>query len=275
MSKKTSLVVGPGYVGWPLALKLRAEGPVYVLSRNPRSEKGIISITGDLMKDSQFTIPHIDHLYYLPAAKSSDLDVYRGVYLDGFRKILDALPEPPSTLIYVSSTSVYGFNDGEIAEEGNLGGDVDGKREILRAAEQLAWEHQGIVVRFGGIYGPGRTRFIDRIIEGDLAVTNESQYTNRIHRDDCVRILSFLQEKGQRGEAYNGVDSDSATRSELVSWVYETLGKKPRVEQHDHPKVTGKRVSNKKLLDLGFELIYPSFREGYQKYLSNLDISHK
>ncbi len=263
----SSLVVGPGYVGWPLSLNLVSEGQVFVLSRNPRQQPGISPIVGDLQYDPSFSLPPIDRLFYLPAAKSNDPQVYRGVYLEGLRKILASLPQAPKTLIYVSSTSVYGQSSGEWVNEDQVGGEVDEKRAILKEAEQVVLRQSGIVVRFGGIYGPGRTRFIDRIITGDIALSNQAHYTNRIHRDDCVRALLFLIEKGHKGEVYNGVDNDPADRSSIVHWAHHILGKKSRTEVLQEPTPKGKRVMNRKLTDLGFKFCFPTFREGYEDHL--------
>jgi uncharacterized protein YbjT (DUF2867 family) len=65
----------------------------------------------------------------------------------------------------------------------------------IRAGEQLLWDSgwPAVVVRFGGIYGPGRTRLIDSVRDGSATrPAGPPIFTNRIHRDDCARVLEHL-----------------------------------------------------------------------------------
>ena len=67
--------------------------------------------------------------------------------------------------------------------------------EIMLSAERLLHGSQfsSTVLRLGGIYGPGRTRLIDRVRGGEpVAVADAPAYTNRIHRDDAAKAIAHL-----------------------------------------------------------------------------------
>ena len=58
-----------------------------------------------------------------------------------------------------------------------------------------------VVLRLAGIYGPGRTRLIDRVRAGEPC---SEAYTNRIHRDDCAGVLRHLMRLNPRAAAVSG-----------------------------------------------------------------------
>jgi len=69
----------------------------------------------------------------------------------------------------VSSTSVYGQNRGEwVDEDSETRPTSDGARWLV-AAEERIWEanEANCVVRFSGIYGPGRDWLLRRLIQGE------------------------------------------------------------------------------------------------------------
>ena len=101
-------------------------------------------------------------------------------------------------------------------------------------------------------------------------MTDKPVYTNRIHRDDCVRSLQHLFNLPEIKSVYNVVDSSPTTVNELLSWLSTTLGiyspVPSQTNDHFHSK-TNKQVSNARLLETLFEFKYPSFREGYEPLL--------
>ena len=82
----------------------------------------------------------------------------RDVYVTGLANVLERLPTP-KRFIHVSSSSVYGQTDGnpdrrgrrDRAQRKNRGGIVLEAEAVLRTRIPHA-----IVLRFAGIYGPGR-----------------------------------------------------------------------------------------------------------------------
>jgi nucleoside-diphosphate-sugar epimerase len=143
-----------------------------------------------------------------------------------------------------------------------------------------------VVVRLGGIYGPGRTRLIERARRGELELRDDVHYTNRIHRDDAAGLLRHLLFHESPAPLYLGVDDESADEADVYRWLAGAVG----VEQASDPEaeegsgtprrraVGSKRCSNRLARESGYRFRYPTFREGYAELLredSNRKVSNK
>ena len=80
------------------------------------------------------------------------------------------------------------------------------------------------VVRFAGIYGPGRGWMIERARAGATCVGNPPKYTNRIHRDDCAGALAHLIACERIDDVYVGVDDAPVEECEVLDWLAARLG---------------------------------------------------
>ena len=123
-----------------------------------------------------------------------------------------------------------------------------------------------IVVRFAGIYGPGRSSLIDRVRRGDSCRADPPLYTNRIHSDDCAAAMHHLITLDDPASLYLGVDDEPAPQCEVMDWIAGRLGVSapPRASGSVIEGPRGnKRCRNKRLRDTGYRFRYPSFREGY------------
>ena len=70
---------------------------------------------------------------------------------------------------------------------------------------------------------------------------------------------------------YLGVDSEPADEETVMNWLAGSLGgPAPRPAEPDDPRPArgNKRCRNARLLASGYELRYPTFREGYAAVLS-------
>jgi nucleoside-diphosphate-sugar epimerase len=130
------------------------------------------------------------------------------------------------------------------------------------------------VLRFGGIYGPGRTSLIERVRQG-LATCRDGPplYTNRIHREDCAGALQHLMTSPHPDEIYLSVDYEPADQCDVLRWLADQLGAPPpRVEtpaeDDTRRQRTNKRCRNAKLVASGYVFRYPTFREGYAALLA-------
>ena len=185
-------------------------------------------------------------------------------------------------LIFISSTSVYSTQDGSWVDEATdpmagKHGDreaTENARSLLNAeASVLSSGHPSVVLRLSGIYGEGRNR-VKSILEGRIKPAFSDIYMNRIHSADIVRSIRLLLEKGAPGEIYLGSDDSPSTQKEFYSWVFERLAMPlPSAAETESPNVHGqsnKRISNKKLKELGLKLRYPSFKEGYAPLIAEI-----
>jgi nucleoside-diphosphate-sugar epimerase len=277
------LIAGCGYVGSALGELLVRDGhTVWGLRRRPLSlPSGVTEIVADLgVASSLLELPDgIEQVFYMPSPGGSDDALYRSVYVVGLQHLLEAMDkqgQSPSHFFLVSSTSVYGQQKGEWVDETSPTEPTRfaGKR-LLESEKVLAdGPFRGTVVRFGGIYGPRRTRLIERVRSGGAVVSRATRYTNRIHRDDCAGALRHLAKLDTPDELYLGVDSEPAEEVEVLLWLAGALGAPPprKVRASEHPdRPSGnKRCKNDRLLASGYKFRYPTFREGYRPLIAGL-----
>lgn len=275
------LIAGCGYVGSALAHELAGEGrTVWGLRRSPEGlPEGVLPVAADLSRPHTLDgLPRaVDAVVYCASADTSSEEAYRTAYVEGPRNLLDALGRrgaAPRRLLFVSSTAVYGQEGGSWVDEDSPTRPTDFRGRVLLEAEALvgAWEATGIVVRFGGIYGPGRTRLVERVRSGEArCARGEPRYSNRIHRDDCAGVLRHLLDRPDPRGLYLGVDREPAERCEVLRWLARRLGvpDPPVVEgEREGRRRSNKRCSSDRLVAEGYRFRHPTYREGYGDLLA-------
>ena len=156
----------------------------------------------------------------LTPAERSD-EGYRKAFVEGTRNILNLLSQqrPPRLVLFISSTSVYGQSKGEWVDEESITEPASFSGRRLLEAEQLiqASPLTSVIVRFSGIYGPGRERLIAQVRAGKRDSLEQQQFSNRIHSDDCAAVLAHLIESHKRGQplapCYLASDNNPALQS--------------------------------------------------------------
>jgi nucleoside-diphosphate-sugar epimerase len=279
------LIAGCGYVGAALGTELAARGhSVWGLRRRPLSlPEGVLPIAADLAVP--FTLEglpsELDVVFYMVAPAGREEALYRAAYVDGLRHLLEALQKQgqrPSRVFFVSSTAVYAQQNGEWVDETSPTEPVDFTGSRLLEAEAMLSEgpFPGVVVRFGGIYGPRRTQLVDRVRAGRAEYDpGRPRYTNRIHRDDCAGALAHLMRMEEPAPLYLGVDCEPADERSVLTWLAGALGAQPpRKVSHGRrsPRARGgnKRCRNDRLLGTGYAFRYPTYREGYSALIAGM-----
>ena len=273
------LIAGCGYAGAALGAMLdRDSHAVFGLRRRSGSlPLGVRPVEADLVIPATLRDlpPQLDFVFFMAAPAGRDDALYRTLYVDGLRNLIDALVEQklqrPKRIFFTSSTSVYGQKDGEWVDESSPAEPPGFAGRRLLEAEALlhAGPFPATVVRFGGIYGPRRTGLVERVRTGRFAYPSGApRYTNRIHRDDCAGVLRHLMQLPAPEGLYLGVDCEPASEATLYRWLAGVLGAPPprpgTPDATSDPERAGsKRCSNRRLLASGYEFRYPTFREGY------------
>ena len=311
------LVAGCGDVGTALGLMLCERGCDVIGVR--RSAERLpaslhpLSIDVTDRRALERMAPQADVAVYAVAAGRREEEAYRRAYVDGVAALLDVLEgrsDPPRRVFFVSSTSVYGERGGAWVDETTPVQPRGFSGECLVAGERrmLASPIPATVVRFGGIYGPGRGWLIERARAGARCVDDPPRFTNRIHRDDCAGTLAHLIARtwerghpapderamdariGTEGaptsaedspigadEVYVGVDDAPATECEVLEWLAARLdAPAPRRIRGEEtaPQGSGKRCSNARLRAIGYRFRYPTYREGYAAVLAGEGVRH-
>ena len=277
------LVVGCGYVGFPLAENLvRCGHEVFGLRRSGAEQlqaAGIKPLLADITQfESLKNLPRdFDWVVNCAASGGGDTDDYRKIYLEGNRNLISWLADsPPKKFVYTSSTSVYAQNDGSVVTENSPTEPEAETAKILVEAEKLLLaaaqkNFPSVILRVAGIYGPERGHAFKQFLRGEAKIENDgSRFLNMIHRDDVAGCIRAALENGRAGEIYNAADCEPVSQLKFYEWLAAELKKPlpPKIAADEKIRrkrgVTDKRVSNAKLrAELGYGFRFPDFRAGY------------
>ncbi len=210
-----------------------------------------------------------DVVIHCASTRGGDGDSYRRVYLNGARNLLERFGK--SKLVFTSSTSVYAQTNGEWVTEESAAEPKTETGKILREAEDLVLAKNKVVIRLGGIYGPGRSALLKKFLSGEAIVDPASdRFVNEIHRDDAATAIRLLPKRNDSsGQIYNLVDNEPTLQSECYRWLAAKLNRPPPPAGRSTSKrkrgESNKRVSNAKLRALGWTPRYPNFVAGMEK----------
>ena len=287
MTERLSVgIVGCGDLGTALGERLVDAGHdvIGIRRRSEQLPESFTRISADIASQAGWeAVPKlVDCWVYALAADDRSEEAYRRAYEIGTNRFVDHLGgNTSSRLIFVSSTSVYEFEDGrevtedtEIAPTGMAGG------TIFRG-EKLIASLGGTALRLGGIYGAGRHWLVRAVQEGRAALkSGEPRYTNRIHRDDAVGLLHAMTvTKDERlPPIVLGVDERSAPWNEVITFIAEALGCELGEDGEGRAPSGSRRATNKRCHSIhrastGYSLRYPTYREGYGAVLRAMGLS--
>jgi nucleoside-diphosphate-sugar epimerase len=221
---------------------------------------------------------HFDYVLVTLTPAAFNDQAYQQVFVTGLDNLLNNLRLPIRRVLFVSSTSVYQQSEQEWVDETSATEPTSFSGQRLLEAEQLLTNspYIGTSIRFAGIYGPGRRRLIDQVLAKEGSPESPILYTNRIHRDDCVGFLWHILQRDWQGQSveplYIGVDSAPVTMREIKRWLAQELGVDPNQLKpgNSATRRNSKRCSNRLMLDSGYRLSYPTYKEGYRAVIADL-----
>lgn len=293
---KNILILGCGDIGRRVAKIWRQTNlPIYGVVRSHASETvlkhlNIMSIQADLDDKTRIdSLPvKASLLYYFappPGKGQEDTRMFN---------FLTAISETqlPQKIVYISTSGVYGDQAGKlINEETAANPQIDRARRRYHAEQQLQhWSNLNavplVILRVGGIYGPGRLplkRIKDRI---PMVYENLAPQTNRIHADDLAQVcyLAATRTSGQAVHIYNVSDGSNSNMTEYFNTIadYFKLERPPLVNWEEANKVISpgmlsylkesRKMDNSKMLaELGVKLRYPNLKEGIKNCNGELE----
>jgi len=286
------LIVGCGYIGLPLGAELVRQGhEVFGLRRSAAEElklAGITPLQADItLSETLANLPRdFGWVVNCAASGGGSADDYRQLYLRGTCNLIEWLGSaPPKKLVYTSSTSVYGQNDGSLVKESSPTEPQAETAKVLVETENVLLEaarlknFPAVILRVAGIYGPERGHWFKQYLKNEARMEGKGErFLNMIHRDDLVGVLIAALKNGRPGEIYNAVDDEPVSQLKFFEWLAASLDKPlpPSVpedaEANRKRGVTNKKVSNRRLkMELGYQFKHPTFRQGYTAELIRLE----
>lgn len=254
-------ILGCGWLGLPLAESLVKKGYSVKGSTTTKSKLELLKSKGvepylidskDLNNDSYSEFLKSDLLIVSTTPQSRVI----------FRTLAeDVAASPIKQLIFVGSTAVYpSVNDIVNEEEAEYIKSPHSGR-VMKSLEdvfvnQAAFETT--VLRFGGLFGPGRVP--GKFMAGFEGLSGGDNPVNMIHLDDCVGVINAVIEKNAWGEVFNACAPVHPTRKEF----YITAAQKAGVEPPKFNAVNQDKNARYKIVDstklikkLEYKFIYP------------------
>lgn len=278
---KTILIIGHGYVSGFLSKALKNQGwRVYASSR---------SVSEPIIDDSLSLLPFGSE-QMMSVMKTADAVVSTVPPAEAGDPVLMAyqssLLESAATWVgYLSATSVYGDHQGAWVDESSECHPSDERSKRRYDAERqwlsLYARHDlpVHVFRLSGIYGPRRNALERMKHQLTPAIVKEGHTFSRTHVADICQALEASLAKPTPGEVYNVSDDLPAALHEVQAYAAHLLGmvleKVPYEQAQLSPGMRSFFEANKKIRadkikeQLGFDWLYPSFREGLLTIFDN------
>ncbi len=293
-------IVGCGDIGRRVARQWQQNRlPVTGLVRSPASaehllQQGITPLILDLdisateMSPSALSRLALDQAlvyYFAPPPKTGEQDQRMMRFLQ-----LIETNQLPARFIYLSTSGVYGDQEGRLIDEETPPRPVAARAKRRYFAEQAVrqWgetQHVPVItLRTGGIYGPGRLPL--KRIRDQIPIIHEhlAPVTNRIHTDDLVQACIAAAKKGKAGRIYNVSDGAQSNMTEYFNHIADYFGlpRPPTIDWVEAEKQLSvamlsylresRQLDNRRMREeLGVRLQYPDLLQGLASCKTNVD----
>ena len=184
------------------------------------------------------------------------------------------------TIVYLSTTGVYGDARGEWVDETTTPAPAS-ERSLARLQVEKSWAAIGkesdkkvYILRLAGIYGPGRNVLLNLKAGTAKRVVKRGQVFNRIHVEDIAQAIDAALTRRASG-IFNVADDEPTPPGEPLAFAAQLLGVPPPPEiPYEQAQAAMsplaksfwqecRRVNNDKFKrELGVTMQYPTYREG-------------
>jgi nucleoside-diphosphate-sugar epimerase len=282
--KRHLLLIGPGYLGKEILREFEHAGwDVTTASRSSElavdiSDLEQVRSLAEKLTSKKANPTHVIHCASASAGRGASAEVRLKCYLDTYQQGCENLTEVFSDahVLFTSSTSVYGQQDGSVVTEESLTEPNSETAKILLEAERAILEANGTIVRLSGIYGEGKSYLLKRLFSGEATMEGKGErLLNHIHHRDGASACLFLLDNSLRG-VYNVSETTNLTLNETYTALCEkfSLPMPPSVSAAESARSgLNKRVSTEKILDLGWSPEFPTFLDAADSVAKSLNLT--
>lgn len=260
MNKNIS-ILGCGWLGFPLAINLIANGCIVKGSTTSADKLELLSLN-----EIDPYLVHLRDIIYLQGSNFWQSEVLiinipPGLkrqsgddYLAGMRSLANVVEASPiKKVIFISSTSVYP----ELNKTINNTDEADPNSPLYQS-ELLFTKNSNFettVIRFGGLIGPGRHP--SRFFAGKKNIPNGQAPVNLIDIEDCIDIIISVISQQKFGEIYHAAAPTHPKRSIFYGLAAQVAGLE--IPEFVNELQDWKIIDPIKLEDdLGYFFLYPN-----------------
>ncbi len=229
------LIAGCGYLGARVAaLWIAAGHRVAAITRSAGrarqlQELGITPLIADVTDPQSLVkiveLGPLEGVFYAVGLDRQSGQTMEQVYIGGLQNFLNAQKKFSHfpKFLFVSSSSVYAQVDGEWVDESSIQSAASGAGKTMRDAEATLKKIMpaAVILRFAGIYGPGRLLRQKAIEQAEPIPVDPDKWLNLVHVDDGAKLVDLAWDRAQPGGEYNIADSSPVLRGDY----YRTLAR--------------------------------------------------
>jgi nucleoside-diphosphate-sugar epimerase len=223
-------IIGSGWLGWPLAQHLSACGHHVIATTT--SEHKVKQLNDSALR----VIKLISHEQQPPAiiAALANCDIMiicippqrqQADYLYQLQQLLKLAQQTYIRhLLFISSTGVYGAQQGTLTESSAAAPTTESGRAMASFEQQLLGNNQKqhSVLRLAGLFGP--SRHPGKFLAGKAAVSTPDAVVNMIHQSDCIGLIDAIIMQNSWGKIHLGCAPSHPQRRQFYSQGARKLG---------------------------------------------------
>ena len=274
------LILGCGDIGTRVGLSLLDRGwRVAAARRNPdrlpdQFDRHTVNLTEPERWGALDAVAS-DYVVVTPTPQSYDPVGYQA----GFAEVAKTLASQKwiarcRRVIWVSSTRVYlESGGGWVDEHSPLNLDEAQASSMIAGEAAIRRAATATIIRPAGVYGDPEGMLMRRVQAGECGAAY-ALYGNRIHREDLARLIVHCIDRDVAGQSVPptvvGADQDQTPIHEIEDWLAEQIGVTLSRPSDPSPLRAHRRCNNALFERIGFQLSYPTWREGYEAVLGQL-----
>ena len=199
---------------------------VYALTRSRADElraAGLSPLTGDVTDPTSLAalreLPPLSTVLYAVGLDRRAGHSMRAVYVEGLRHVLGGRCRRSSAGSTSAARASTARTDGSVVTERSPTDPLDESGRVVLEAERtlLAAKPDAVVLRFAGLYGPGRWLRKAALLDGEPYTADADKWLNLVHVEDGVRAVLAAETHATPGHIYNVADGSPVRRRDFYT----------------------------------------------------------